>query len=159
VNRVPNGPIDSPDGDGRTRLWRRRAREPRRYGLKHQVFTGVRRPHLQIARQVSPLGSIPAILAGSWRDRAVSTRNPRSRYPTTIPALPVEPDRRIQLHPRPHPGPCDVSGRTSTDTPTIRPNPRSTLQPRGVSPTDTTPGWANSECYARTGTGPRWGQN
>jgi hypothetical protein len=32
---------------------------------------------------VSHAWVIPAILAGSWRGRAVSTRNPRSRYLTT----------------------------------------------------------------------------
>ena len=44
-------------------------------------------------------------------------------------------------------------------TPKIRPTPRSTTQPSGVSPSDTPPGGANSECYARTTPSRRWGQN
>jgi hypothetical protein len=32
---------------------------------------------------VRPVHTIPAILAGSWRAREASTRNPRSRYGTT----------------------------------------------------------------------------
>ena len=59
----------------------------------------------------------------------------------------------------PIPTPATSSGRTSTDRPTIRPNPPTTEQPDGVSPTDITAGGANPECYARTDTGPRWGQN
>jgi hypothetical protein len=59
----------------------------------------------------------------------------------------------------PIPTPATSSGRTSTDRSTIRPNPPTTEQPDGVSPTDITAGGANPECYARTDTGPRWGHN
>ena len=51
-------------------------------------------------------------------------------------ALGIEPDRRVQLHPRPHPGPYARAEDEQRTTPTIRPNPRSTKQPGGVSPGD-----------------------
>src|SRR3954469_11623754 len=57
----------------------------------------------------------------------------RQRPDRHLMALPVEPDRRVELHPRPHPGPYARADGRATDDTTIRLNPRSTKQPSGMS--------------------------